>query len=80
MERESRLYAFGPNRHNDGVAGIIPTRESCADVDIGRQYVHEFSLALVTPLRSEDGGHCTYDQSSLFNYVIPEVRARHCMR
>ena len=34
MEREGRFHAFGPNRHDDGVAGVVPTRESCTDVDI----------------------------------------------
>ena len=65
MERKGRFHAFGADRHDDGVAGVIPTRESCADVDISRQYIHEFALALVAPLRSEDGGHCVDKKSSV---------------
>jgi hypothetical protein len=57
MERKGRLDTFGTDRHDDGVAGVVPARESCADVDIGRQDVHELSLAFVAPLRSEDHGH-----------------------
>ena len=57
MEREGHLDTFGADWHDDGVAGIVPASESCADVDIGRQDVHELSLALIAPLRPEDDGH-----------------------
>ncbi len=37
MESEGRLHAFGADRRNDGVAGIIPTHASCTDVDMNRR-------------------------------------------
>lgn len=36
MERKGRLDTFGADGHDDGVAGVIPACESCADVDIRR--------------------------------------------
>lgn len=36
VEREGRLQAFGADGRDDGVAGVIPACESCADVGIGR--------------------------------------------
>ena len=58
MKRKRCLYTVGANGHDDSVTGIIAACEACADVDIGREDVHELALSLVTPLRSKDGGHC----------------------
>jgi len=58
MKRKCRLYAIGANGHDDGVTGVVPTRDACADVDVGREYVDQLALSLVAPLRSKDGGHC----------------------
>lgn len=36
VERKGRLQAFGADRRDDGVAGVIPACESCTDIGIGR--------------------------------------------
>ena len=57
MKRERRLDVFGPDGHDDGVAGVVTAREACADVGVGGEYVHELALALVAPLCPKHGGH-----------------------
>lgn len=43
---------------DDCMTGIITTRTSRADVDVGREDIDEFTFAFVTPLSAEDDSDC----------------------
>lgn len=45
--------------NDDGVTRIVTACAACADVDLCREDVNEFTLAFVAPLCAENNGHCT---------------------
>jgi hypothetical protein len=57
VKRKRRLDALETDGDDDGVTGIIPTREARADIGVGGEYVNELAFALVAPLCSEHGRH-----------------------
>jgi len=57
MESERRLDLLWTNGCYDSMASIVPTRASCADVEVCRKNVDELPLTFISPLRTKNNGY-----------------------
>lgn len=52
--RRNLVRAYG---YDDGVPSVVTTRTTSADVGVCSKDVDKFTLAFVTPLRTQNDGH-----------------------
>lgn len=57
MEREFDVLPVGTDWSNDGMACIVASGASRADVDIGTEDIGELAFALIPPLGTENGSN-----------------------